>query len=190
VINNLSALSDSLSQLNISPVFEELKSSLAGINTIVHKLNSTESSAGLLMNDPVLYQNLSSLTASMDLLLNDVRNNPKRYVHFSAFKFGKDVYISPTSKASELEKEVVYKIHLISSPARLSTESTFFKDLGPIEEMKVDESFNYLAGNSSDVHQITQLLETARRNFPDANLVAFKNGKKIKLEKAIKNGTN
>ena len=187
VIQNLSSLTDSFSQLSISPIFEELKSSVIGINTIIQKLNTTESSAGQLINDPALYQNLNSLAGNLDLLLKDVRSNPKRYVHFSAFNMGKDVYITSKPEGpSSMKNEVIYKIHLISSPARLSTESTFFKGLGPIEELKVNETFNYMAGKSTNFDQMTQLLETAKMNFPDANLVAFKNGRKIKLEKAIK----
>lgn len=188
VITNLSALSDSLSRLSISPMFDEIKSSVAGINSLVQKLQTNESSAGLLMNDPALYQNLNMLAGSLDLLLKDVRTNPKRYVHFSAFNLGKDVYITPKPDGLSMGKDqVIYKIHLISSPARLSTESTFFKGLGPIEELKVNQTYNYLAGESTDFQQITQLLQTAKNNFPDANLVAFKNGRKIKLEKAVKN---
>jgi len=190
VIKNLSLLTDSLSKLNIGPVFEEIRSSVAGINTIVQKLNTSENSAGLLINDPALYQNLNSLASSMDLLLKDVRSNPKRYVHFSAFKVGKDVYLTPKSDPSTIENTVVYKIQLISSPAPLSTESTFFKGLGPIEEMKDSQTYNYLAGKSTNIDQISQLLETAKVNFPDANLVAFKNGKKVKLQKVIKNQVN
>lgn len=190
IIKNMSSLSDSLSKLNISPVFAEISSSVKGLNTIIQKLNTTDSSAGLLINDPVLYQNLNSLAGSLDLLLKDVRSNPKRYVHFSAFNVGKDVYITAKPTTADEKNQVIYKIHLISSPAKLSTESTFFKGLGPIEEMKVSETYNYMAGKSTDFDQISKLLETARINFPDASLVAFKNGRKIKLEKVIKKQTN
>lgn len=186
IIKNLSSFSDSLSKLNISPVFEEINSTVAGLNTIIQKLNTTESSAGMLINDPALYQNLNNLTGSLDMLLKDVRNNPKRYVHFSAFNMGKDVYITAKPGQSDTKNEVIYKVHLISSPARLSTESTFFKGLGPIEEVKVSETYNYMAGKSTNFDEITKLLGIARINFPDANLVAFRNGRKIKLEKAIK----
>jgi phospholipid/cholesterol/gamma-HCH transport system substrate-binding protein len=186
IIKNLSSLSDSLAKLNISPVFAQISSSVAGLNTIIQKLNSTNSSAGLLINDPLLYQNLNNLAGSLDLLLKDVRNNPKRYVHFSAFNIGKDVYITAKPSTSKEKEEIIYKVHLISSPAKLSTESPFFKGLGTIEELKVSETYNYLAGKSTDFEQISQLLELARTNFPDASLVAFKNGRKIKLEKAIK----
>lgn len=185
IIKNLSALSDSLAKLEISSLFTEIHSTIAGLNTTVQKLNSTESSAGQLLNDPVLYQNLTNLTNSLDLLLRDVRNNPKRYVHFSAFNLGKDVYVTAKPNPQEAKDAIVYKIHLISSPARLSTESTFFRGLGPIEELKISETFNYLAGNSTDFEEINKLLSKAKVNFPDANLIAFKNGRKIKLEKAI-----
>ena len=187
IIKNLSSLSDSLSKLNISPIFDEISESVAGVNTIIQKLNSTESTAGLLINDPVLYKNINNLSNSLDLLLKDIRINPKRYVHFSAFNVGKDVYI--TSKPSSVDEndQIVYKVHLISSPVKLSTESAFFKGLGSIEEMKVSETYNYMAGSTSDFEKINQILDAARVNFPDASLLAFKNGRKIKLEKAIKN---
>lgn len=190
IIENLSALSDSLSKLNISPVFAEISSSVSGLNAIIKKLNTTESSAGLLINDPVLYQNLNSLAGSLDLLLKDVRNNPKRYVHFSAFNVGKDVYITSKPGTSDPKDQIIYKVHLISSPAKLSTESTFFKGLGPIEEIRVSETYNYMAGKTSDFEIITKLLNHSRNNFPDASIVAFKNGRKIKLEKAVKNITD
>jgi len=190
IIKKMSSLSDSLSKLNISPVFAEIESSVKGLNTIIKKLNTTDSSAGMLINDPVLYKNLNSLAGSLDLLLKDVRNNPKRYVHFSAFNMGKDVYITARPSTPDEKNQIVYKIHLISSPAKLSTESSFFKGLDPIEEIKVSDSYNYMAGKSTDFEVISKLLETARINFPDASLVAFKNGRKIKLEKAIKKRTN
>jgi phospholipid/cholesterol/gamma-HCH transport system substrate-binding protein len=190
IIKNMSSLTDSLSKLNISPVFAEISSSMAGLNTIIKKLNTTESSAGLLINDPILYQNLNSLAGSLDLLLKDVRNNPKRYVHFSAFNVGKDVYI--TAKPANLgeKKQIIYKVHLISSPAKLSTEATFFKGLGTIEEIKLSDTYNYMAGGSSNFQIISELLNTARVNFPDASLVAFRNGRKIKIEKAIQKTEN
>ena len=56
--------------------------------------------------------------------------------------------------------------------------------------MKVSETYNYMTGKTSDFALITKLLDVARTNFPDASIVAFKNGRKIKLEKAIKKLTN
>lgn len=190
IIKNLSLLSDSLAKLNINPVFAQISSSVAGVNTIVQKLNTTDNSAGLLINDTSLYHNLNNLTANLDLLMKDVRNNPKRYVHFSALNIGKDVYITAKPATPEEKGQIIYKVHLISSPAQLSTESSFFKGLGSIEENKVGKTYNYMAGNSPDFEKISQLFETARINFPDASILAFKNGRQIKLERAVKKRTN
>ena len=185
IIGNFSELSDSLAELNISLVFNDLQSSVAGINTILKKLNTSESSAGLLINDTALYQNLNNLAGSMDLLLKDVRNNPKRYVHFSALNRSKDIYITPSANQSEGKNNIIYKIHLISSSAPISRESDLFKGLGTIEEKTSKELYDYFAGNTSDFDQITQLLQTAKGSFPNADVFAFKNGKRIKLLKAI-----
>ena len=82
---------------------------------------------------------------------------------------------------------MTFKIQLLLSSEKLSLKSTFFKDLGPIEEIKNSDSYFYMVGNSTDFIQITNLLKTAKVNFPDANLVAYKNGKKVKLKKVIRN---
>lgn len=190
IIKNLSSLSDSLAKLNINPVFAQISSSIAGLNTIVQKLNATDSSAGLLINDTALYHNLNNLAANLDLLMKDIRINPKRYVHFSALNIGKDVYITAKSATTEEKGQIIYKVHLISSPAQLSTESSFFKGLGSIEENKVGKAYNYMAGKSTDFEKISQLFETARINFSDASIVSFKNGRQINLERAVKKRTN
>jgi phospholipid/cholesterol/gamma-HCH transport system substrate-binding protein len=138
------------------------------------------------MNDPVLYENLTSLTSSLDLLLKDVRNNPKRYVHFTAMKMGKDVYVTAKPDAELTNNQILYKVHLISSPEKLTIGTALFEGLGPIEEIKDGKTYKYLAGSDPDFYKVSQLLETARVKFPDANVVAFKNGKQIRLDHAIK----
>jgi phospholipid/cholesterol/gamma-HCH transport system substrate-binding protein len=55
------------------------------VEQMTQKLNSNEGTLGLLMRDASLYQNLTSTAASADSLLIDLRQHPKRYVHFSIF---------------------------------------------------------------------------------------------------------
>ena len=48
-------------------------------------LESGKGSAGKLLKDDALYNNLSGASKELELLLSDMKKNPKRYVHFSLF---------------------------------------------------------------------------------------------------------
>ena len=52
---------------------------------LTKKMNSSEGTIGLLLNNKDLYINLSNTAASADKLLIDLQKSPKRYVHFSLF---------------------------------------------------------------------------------------------------------
>lgn len=186
IINNLKNLSDTLSNLSIGPLVSEINKAVGGLNVMIENLQETDNSAGLLLNDTQLYENLNRLTSSLDLLIKDFRNNPKRYVHFSAMDFGKNVYVTSKPEESDVNNSIYFKVHLISSPSQIPTNNKLFEDLGEVEEIYLSEVYNYLVGNSSDFNEITKLQDKARVNFPDASVVAFKNGRKIRLEKAIK----
>ncbi|MDX9883515.1 MAG: MlaD family protein [Prolixibacteraceae bacterium] len=187
IVRNIKSMSDSLSGLSISPMITEISKAVESLNLVIGNLQQTDNSAGLLLNDPKLYENLNQLSSSLDLLLKDFRNNPKRYVHFSAFDFGKNVYITSKPKTPDENSPVVFKVHLISSPSQIPTNNRLFEELGHIEEIYISGVYNYMTGSSSDFDEISQLQDKARINFPDASIVAFKNGRKIKLERAVKN---
>lgn len=82
IITNLSTISDELSQANIS---SSLGGALAELNTALSTINNAEGSAGKLLQDESLYENLAAVSASLNELLIDMQANPKRYVHFSLF---------------------------------------------------------------------------------------------------------
>ncbi len=82
VINNLNALSEELAQAEIGT---SLGATLAELNTTLGKINSAEGSAGKLLNDEELYENLSAVSGRLNELIIDMQSNPKRYVHFSLF---------------------------------------------------------------------------------------------------------
>jgi len=84
-INNLKSVSDTLAAVEIQQLVTNAKKALAQVNTITEKINSGEGSLGLLVNDKELYQNLNTSSASLDALLKDMKEHPKRYVHFSIF---------------------------------------------------------------------------------------------------------
>lgn len=63
----------------------ELKSSAAGLRTSIDRINSNDGTLGALMNDRKLYEQLNRAALGLEILLDDVRLHPKRYVNISVF---------------------------------------------------------------------------------------------------------
>ena len=82
---DLTALSAKLREIPIDSTMNNVNSIAARLNTSMEKLNSKDSSLGLLLNDTGLYNNLNASAASLDSLLKDVKQNPKRYISIKVF---------------------------------------------------------------------------------------------------------
>ena len=85
VVRNFETISDSLAKSNIPTTFTSLNSTLEDIQDVIARINDGEGSMGKLMNNDSLYIELTRASASLDSLLLDIRQNPKRYVKFSLF---------------------------------------------------------------------------------------------------------
>ena len=83
--DNFIVMSDNLKQIDYAASMQRIDSTLANVKSLTDKLNSKDNTVGLLFNDPTLYNNLSTTTANAASLLEDLKNHPKRYVHFSLF---------------------------------------------------------------------------------------------------------
>lgn len=58
---------------------------LSSVNSLIKKANDGDGTVSKLLEDPKLYQNLSNTSKQLELLLQDVRLNPKRYINVSVF---------------------------------------------------------------------------------------------------------
>lgn len=70
---------------NLDETLESLNAQIAALAPILAKLNSEDGTLGKLINDEELYTNLNKLSVNAELLIKDLRLNPKRYAHFSLF---------------------------------------------------------------------------------------------------------
>ncbi|TPN89290.1 MlaD family protein [Aquimarina algicola] len=93
---NLNKVSDSLAQINVARLGKELETVLANFDKISSDLNSGKGTAGKLLKDEKLYDNLEKTSKQLELLLQDLRLNPKRYVHISVFGKKNTPYEKPT----------------------------------------------------------------------------------------------
>lgn len=85
ITDNFAKLSDSLSNAGLTTTIKNLETTLANFNQILSKMEQGEGTMGKLMTDDELYRNLTSSSNELDLLLQDFRLNPKRYVNVSVF---------------------------------------------------------------------------------------------------------
>ena len=82
---NFSRLSDSLAEIEVGKMMKELEGTLDRFKSIASQIESGEGSVGKLLKDEELYDNLAGASLEIEKLLEDMRLNPKRYVHFSLF---------------------------------------------------------------------------------------------------------
>ncbi len=84
-VTNLESISDTIAASDIYSSLADLKKTLEGTSGLLKNLNEGKGSAGQLLTDDSLYTNLSGTLQSLNLLLQDMKANPKKYVHFSLF---------------------------------------------------------------------------------------------------------
>lgn len=103
ITNNLSTLSDSLAEARIGKTVKDLQSTITNLDKMLAGIEKGEGSVGKLLKDDSFYNNMAGASKQLELLLQDMKLNPKRYVHFSLFGKKPDPYEAPSEKAVEKE---------------------------------------------------------------------------------------
>ncbi len=85
IIQNFSSISDTLAKANIAETIASTQKTISDFDLIIQQINSGEGSLGLLLKNDSLYYELESSSKNLDLLLEDIRKNPKRYINISVF---------------------------------------------------------------------------------------------------------
>lgn len=102
---NFAKLSDSLNNAGLGRTLSSLESAVANLDKIMAKIEQGDGTLGKLMNDKELYSNLNSASRELDLLLQDFRLNPKRYVNVSVFgKKQKEYELPENDPAAKIEE--------------------------------------------------------------------------------------
>ena len=85
ILTNFSQVSDSLAKARIPATIGQINKAVSDIDNAVNKINRGEGTLGLLLNDKKLYQEVEKAARDLNLLLEDIKANPKKYVKVSVF---------------------------------------------------------------------------------------------------------
>lgn len=92
---------------------------------------------------------------------------------------------------SKIYTDIIFKVQIAASKRKLQAKSYNFKGLTEISREKVDNIYKYFYGETSDYNKIKAQKEEARsKGYRSSFIVAFKNGKKIPVEEALKTTSN
>jgi len=85
ILNNFNELSDSLAKARIPATISQLNKAITDIDLTINKINNGKGTLGLLLNDDKLYKEVEKAATDLNLLLEDIKANPKKYVKVSVF---------------------------------------------------------------------------------------------------------
>ena len=85
ISSNVNELSDSLAQSNIKQTLLAFEKTVNRLNGVLSDIEQGKGSMGKLMKDESVYNNIQATTKEIELLIKDLKEHPKRYVHFSLF---------------------------------------------------------------------------------------------------------
>jgi phospholipid/cholesterol/gamma-HCH transport system substrate-binding protein len=100
ILHNVNTTTQDLANLDLQRTLDSVQVTVSQVKEVVSKINSNNGTLGLLMNDTKLYDNLRNLALGLEILIDDIKVHPKRYVNISVFgKKDKTGYLtSPVKK--------------------------------------------------------------------------------------------
>jgi len=85
ISSNFAAISSNVKDIDLQATMNKVNRAVDNMEKLTIQLNSKDSSLGLLMSDRKLYDNLNSTANNASVLLEDFKNNPKKYINLKIF---------------------------------------------------------------------------------------------------------
>lgn len=178
IISNISTLSDTLASAEINTLINDAESVLKEISTLVYAINTGSGSLGKFLKNDSLYNSLVIASENLDLLIRDIRINPKRYLHFSALDFGKTVIVSEYPENEIADKNNLdFRVLILTDSRSLSPGDPIFKGVSGIEILESEGKYYYLVGKESKLKKIKKIYNNIIEIFPQAEIISMQNGK-------------
>ena len=103
ILHNVNSTSQQFAALNFKQTMDSVQATVNQLNAILYKVNHNNGTLGLLMNDRKLYDHLANTALGLEILVDDIKVHPKRYVNISVFgKKDKGDYLTSPAKKDTL----------------------------------------------------------------------------------------
>jgi phospholipid/cholesterol/gamma-HCH transport system substrate-binding protein len=103
ILHNVNTTTQQLANLNLQRTMDSVQATVNQLKDVVNKINHNDGTLGLLMNDRKLYDNLRNTALGLEILIDDIKVHPKRYVNISVFsKKDKGDYLTSPGKKDTL----------------------------------------------------------------------------------------
>ncbi|HBX52416.1 MAG TPA: hypothetical protein DEH02_15235 [Bacteroidales bacterium] len=93
ILTNMSAITDSLTKSQFANTISNVNKTLDQVTVIFERINNGQGTIGQLLKNDSLYLNLQSSSKNLNKLLTDIKENPKKYVRYSLFDFGRTINV-------------------------------------------------------------------------------------------------
>lgn len=95
---------------------------------------------------------------------------------------GKPETNSPDQPAND---KIIFKIQILASAKHIAANHREFKGLQDVDSYKEDGLYKYTYGASENYNEMVRIRKSIAGKFPNAFIIAFKNGEKININAAI-----
>ncbi len=171
LLQNIDNITDSVSKANITQLVANVGEIAHSLSFVGEQIEKGEGNIGKLVNDENLYNNLQDLTYNLNRVLEDLRENPKRYVRFSAFDFGKSIYLTDSSMVNKKKGKVIYTIRVKSSNKSILIKPENFNNYRNIEENSIQGVYVYTYGRFKKIEKARIKLKEIKNDFPEATIL-------------------
>ncbi len=173
IIGNLTNFSDTLSKLPLNDVAYKLNTVLSDLHSLFENILEGEGNLGKLSQDDDLYLSMKETSESLNMLIQDIQQNPKRYVHISAFDRGRTIIASKDSELMEAinkDVDIKYYICLDYSNHPLTNENPLFSKFKNIVTIPANNMYYYCIKETKNLDQGKRQVSKYITTYPNAGL--------------------
>lgn len=179
-IFNLEQFTDTLNKIPLRNAVKKFSLVLEDVSQLITRVNSGEGSLGKLIMDDSLYNSIETVSYSLNKLLEDVRQNPRRYVNVSVIDRGRTIIASDNNAllaALSKDLNLDYFVCLVQTQLPLRLDHTLYDEFKKLKSIQVGKDFYYYILKTGNYDKAKRLVSKYSHTYPNAAIFSWIEGK-------------